>query len=342
MIGFLDACYRPGSSLEWACGLRDSAVGLFAGLDTVTLSGYEVSSDARIVEPWTVNSDSVAELVERGWDHPQGWARTLNGSELGRLFVRASLGAPSPSVAIMGRMPGALTPFGLELIPSTCADALGLIAGVSSDRGLVLAWLTRERIEFSQGARVHWQSVADHLSAAHALRSLGAGCPETTAAVVSASGRILDADDAAAAPSTRFQIADAVKRMDRARIRRRKATEGEVLSLWQALVAGQYSLIESFDRGGQRSILAVRVRSDVRALTARERAIARAAAAGGSNKVIAAELGLSTSTVSIELRRALRKLGCANRTELAGRVCTPYWAPRNTPPTLDDPREFHR
>ena len=335
-IDFLEACYRPAGAREWARGLRDAAVGIFSSQLAVTVSGYGVSPEGKIVEPWAENTQSVDELVERGWNHPRGWAETLNHSKLGGQFVRASLGAPSPSVAIMRRMPGALTPFGLDLIPTTCADALGLLAGLASDRSLVVAWLTQHPIELGRGARAHWHSVAEHLAAAHAIRALEPPAPETAAAVISVGGRVLAADDAAAAPATRSRFADAVKRMDRARTRHRKATQEEAVGLWRAFVEGQYSLVEWSDRDGRRTILAVRVHSDVRALTPRERAVARLAAEGASNKVIAAALGLSMSTVSTDLRRALRKLGCRTRTALAGLIWSPSSAPEQRTSTRDE------
>jgi DNA-binding CsgD family transcriptional regulator len=52
------------------------------------------------------------------------------------------------------------------------------------------------------------------------------------------------------------------------------------------------------------------------ALTSREREVAARVASGCSNKVVAFELGVSTGTVAVLLRRALRKLGLASRLDL--------------------------
>lgn len=55
---------------------------------------------------------------------------------------------------------------------------------------------------------------------------------------------------------------------------------------------------------------------DPRALTARERAVVHLAVLGKSNKLIAYELGLSTSTVATYLSWAMRKLRVTSRVEL--------------------------
>ncbi|WP_158630425.1 ATP-binding protein [Glycomyces terrestris] len=55
------------------------------------------------------------------------------------------------------------------------------------------------------------------------------------------------------------------------------------------------------------------------ALTARETEVLRAAAAGGSNRQIAAALGISQRTVEVHMSRLLAKTGTASRTELVAR-----------------------
>jgi DNA-binding NarL/FixJ family response regulator len=169
------------------------------------------------------------------------------------------------------------------------------------------------------------RGICEHLASGYTVRERIAEAGRLPAAVLSSEGQLLDADDAASEPETRRRLTDAIVRMDRARCRRRRCSPGEALELWQALVDGQYSLVESFDRDGRRLILAVRVRSDIRALTPREIAVVRLAVQGLSNKKIAGRLGIATSTVSVHLRRALRKLGCASRSELVARASTLFW-----------------
>ena len=63
-------------------------------------------------------------------------------------------------------------------------------------------------------------------------------------------------------------------------------------------------------------------------LTAREREVARLAASGAGNRVIAAELGLSIRTVENHLTRVYEKLAVSSRAELVGRLTT---QPRQSP-----------
>jgi DNA-binding NarL/FixJ family response regulator len=108
---------------------------------------------------------------------------------------------------------------------------------------------------------------------------------------------------------------------------RRKATEMEryddvgaivARTLWTGLVTGAWSIADHFDRDGRRWVVAVKnaAASASRALSSRQAEVVARAASGKSLKVVAAELSLSTSTVSAHLSCAMRKLGVENRIEL--------------------------
>ena len=88
---------------------------------------------------------------------------------------------------------------------------------------------------------------------------------------------------------------------------------------WRALVAGLLVVVELNDRDGRRTIVA-RPRAvdgcSWDALTPCERDAVALAAAGHTNKLIAYELGIATSTVAMRLLRATRKLGLRSRVEL--------------------------
>jgi DNA-binding NarL/FixJ family response regulator len=91
--------------------------------------------------------------------------------------------------------------------------------------------------------------------------------------------------------------------------------------MWKALVAGRWTLIDTFEGDGRRYLLAQRNDPEVRhaaraALTKREREVAGYAALGHSNKMIAYELGLSASTVATHLAEAARKLRVRSRSAL--------------------------
>jgi DNA-binding CsgD family transcriptional regulator len=95
--------------------------------------------------------------------------------------------------------------------------------------------------------------------------------------------------------------------------------------LWHGLLSGRWALVDHFDAGGRRFIVArakqpPSARPPVARLTGRERDACLCAAAGWANKVIAAELGVAVSTVASLLQRATRKLRCRSRAELI-RAC---------------------
>lgn len=160
---------------------------------------------------------------------------------------------------------------------------------------------------------------AAHVGAALRLRSLLHDAPTgdhaSVDAVVAPDGRILDARGDAR--DLRESLTAAVRRSECARLR--GATFDERCSLWPALVDGRWSIIESVESDGKRSLLlcqnAPRTAA-VRALSLRERAVVQRAVLGHPFKFIGYDLGLPVSTVSVVLKQALRKLGVASRTEL--------------------------
>lgn len=88
---------------------------------------------------------------------------------------------------------------------------------------------------------------------------------------------------------------------------------------WESWLDGAWSLVDAYDSDGQR--LYVARRNDPseraqRALTASERAVVEIAARGEAHKAIAIELDMKLSTASGTLKRALQKLGAADRQRL--------------------------
>ena len=96
-------------------------------------------------------------------------------------------------------------------------------------------------------------------------------------------------------------------------------TPEAVVELWNGLVHGRWTLIESFDSDDRRFFLAYpneTVLANPRSLTARERAVVGHVVQGDSNKWIAYQLGIRPSTVARHLTSALRKMGLGQRHEL--------------------------
>jgi DNA-binding NarL/FixJ family response regulator len=105
------------------------------------------------------------------------------------------------------------------------------------------------------------------------------------------------------------------------------------LELWQGLVQGRWTLVDTVDTDGKRFVLARRNAPRPRAfdkLDAEERCVLSYAAFGHSNKDMAYELGCSMNAVSATLSRGLRKLGLRSRTELAVVFGAQLFPPRSS------------
>jgi DNA-binding CsgD family transcriptional regulator len=162
-----------------------------------------------------------------------------------------------------------------------------------------------------------WRRVAAHVSAAFRIRrQFGAEGtvspnPSVAEAILSPNGTLEHAAESARGDDVRAALRTAVRALDKARGPLRRRDPERATELWQALVAGRWSLLDHFDSDGRRFVIAHRNDAavpDMRGLTLRERQVAAHAALGHSNKVIAYTLGLSVSTVGVHLTRARAKL----------------------------------
>jgi DNA-binding NarL/FixJ family response regulator len=91
--------------------------------------------------------------------------------------------------------------------------------------------------------------------------------------------------------------------------------------LWQAILAGQWSLLDTFTAADTRYIVAYqnpRVGVTLRALDPRERSVLELSLDGHSGKWISLELQLCESHVARTLRTALRKIGVTDTADLIG------------------------
>lgn len=166
-----------------------------------------------------------------------------------------------------------------------------------------------------------WARVAAHIAAAARIhrRIAVEPSPAQGDAMLDARGRLEDGPREAQRSGAREALRNAAVAIDRTRSKGVRRDSAEVAELWPGLVDGRWSLVEQFDRGGRRYIVAYRNAPELRpspALSLREEQVVRAAALGHSNGMIAYELGLSTSTVSKHLRGAASKLGVDGREAL--------------------------
>jgi DNA-binding CsgD family transcriptional regulator len=163
----------------------------------------------------------------------------------------------------------------------------------------------------------HWERSMAHLLASLRLRRSLDGSQE---AVLDLGGRLHHAEGLAQGKSAMAALRAAARRVDYTRSTKGHANPRAALESFRALVAGRWSLVDSFESDGRHFLIARRNDpriAEPRALSQRERQIVAYAASGHSNKYIAYALGLAPSTVSTHLVSAMRRLGLKRRAELA-------------------------
>jgi DNA-binding CsgD family transcriptional regulator len=192
-------------------------------------------------------------------------------------------------------------------------------------RGLMLVAPWPHEGETPRRKLDHWRHVASHLSAALRLRTRirTHDHGSLSDAIFEADGRCVHAERDAAQDAAQERLRDAVRRMERARGEMDRGAGHTALESWTALVDGRWSLVDRFEADGRRYIVAkpndAGVR-DPRALTKMESAVALLVARALSNKEIAYELGLATSTVAEHASSVARKLGVGSRPELVREI----------------------
>ena len=209
----------------------------------------------------------------------------------------------------------------LPLFRAIAGDAQGdyvaVAAVLPSGEGVLVGAPRSNRMRLSAASRRAWVRVAIHIAAGMRLRRALDG-PES--AVMTPDGRVLHASVEAESARVHEALGHATRQRERARGRTRREDPMAAVELWRGLVSGRWSLVDRFEQDGRRFVVARQNppgHRDPRALSGRERDVAASVARGLSIQLIAYELGLSPSTVSAHLSRALRKLGLTNRGELA-------------------------
>jgi len=204
-------------------------------------------------------------------------------------------------------------------------DALGLRGNMSPECGVIFTALIPARYRIRH--RDLWMRFAAHVGAALRLRRLHAAgpTPNDAQAVLRPDGK-LEHTTTDAVVDARADLEGAARNIDRARGKMRRLDPEGASGLWRTMVKGEWSLVDWFDNDGKRYLLAQDNRvpsapaatssSERKPLSDRERQVVACAAMGHSNKLIAYDLGLSTGTISVLLRRAATKLGVENRVAL--------------------------
>jgi DNA-binding CsgD family transcriptional regulator len=203
-------------------------------------------------------------------------------------------------------------------------EQLSVVAWQGAARGFGFVAPAPEVQSFSPRTAGLLARAARHISAAARLRDAlttgsGGALGLEAEAVLSESGELLHAEDAAKGSRQRAALGSAARRLLGAREGLQRRDPDEVVRLWNALVDGRWSLVHTIDRDGKRFLLAHRncpKTPTPAALSPEERHLATLFARSHSLKLVSYELGLAPSTISQRLNVALRKLGMQSRAEL--------------------------
>lgn len=194
-----------------------------------------------------------------------------------------------------------------------CGDALGVGAG-EPPIGLIAARLLERRTRDPAATQVDRRKLARvvrTVSLAWTARTFvsapgpASGCD----AIFTPSGSVVHAVGAAARPSSLDALRHAVLRIERERGTRTTMVDGD--AIWSSLVCGRWSLIDDYEDGRQRYVLAIRNDrwADDFSLSKREARTIELAVLGKRPKEMTSELGISLSRIYALQQSALDKLG---------------------------------
>jgi len=171
-----------------------------------------------------------------------------------------------------------------------------------------------------------FRRMAHHLTAAHRyrrrIRATQATRPSLDAtdcaeAVLDARGRIVHAIGLAKETRSQVELIETSHARDLARTSH--AENHEALRRWRPLTSARWTLVDSYERSGQRYVVARENQNQISALSElsdRERQVVAYLAIGQSTKETAYALGISDATVRVLLARAAAKLGVKTRRAL--------------------------
>jgi DNA-binding CsgD family transcriptional regulator len=224
-------------------------------------------------------------------------------------------------------------------------DGVNLVAVDVNDRGFLLSLGVRPRYRLHAATRAALTRAATHILAALRLRARlaasvvgpwrgaaagdDADAFETPEAILSPEGKLLDAVGEARETAARRALERAVRDVERARGSMRHQPL-RALASWKGLVAARWTLLDHFDRGGRKYVVARENRPHAtgpETLTHTERSALTYLSRGYSTKETAYALGISDTTVRVLMMRAARRCQVDSRRGLLD-----LWSRMGQPP----------
>jgi len=314
LTDFLDASYDvTADDPRWLRRVMESA-GAVLGSSVAAHGAIYDASDVTSFKPQVVefiglSPPAVEVLFRRLADFtPSFVARTF----------RALLADSTTAIGLpeMGPMLEELAPLGLP-------DAFNINGLDPCGFGVFMALWVRETVHLSAAEVDLFRCMAHHLGAAHRVRRRlreaqpGRAAPDPTEgaeAIIDGKRRVVHATGPARGKAERELLIATAEARERARKAHGEA--GEELRRWQPLTRARWTLVDSFERGGVRYVVARENQSHphgFEALSDRERQVIVYFAVGQSTKETAYALGISDTTVRVLLSRAAAKLGVRSR-----------------------------
>lgn len=315
-VSIIEAAYaNVPDEQEWVQGIADAALPcLDQGLG-VSVFTYDATVPSALRIPSAAGAGRGAFCLEQ----LQAMARELDPM----LVVRAY--EPGPPI-YLNQLIRQLNADGIpglalaeqQVLNAGYGDVLGVRGSDPSFRGCMITVGRRGPGRLSRSGQETLGCIGAHLASAFRLRRARPRLDDADA-VLDPRGPFLQAraDDAA---EHREDLGRASENRSRARDTLRKEDASAAVQLWEAMVQGEWTLVDHVDTDGKRFVLARRNRPgvpEIGTLGLRERQVAAYASFGFSLKHIAYELGLAPTTVSTHLKSALRKLRINSRAELA-------------------------
>ncbi len=333
LIRVVEASYDlDAGETDWLQGIADGVQSVLQAEEAVLVYHFEILDGGgyRIRTPVTSGDSSIdvegriramGALMERKRTGQLGLLERAKCHVYERV-IRA--GIDEPAWKLVHSEYRRIGPEWMYTLGAPIADTFALMCHHVDGLGVtgVFGGLKKKR-RFVPAQRQMYQMLSAHIKAGYRLRQrLPQGARSVSApgggAVLDADARVVHAEGEATHRDARAELAEAAKRVDRARSRR-LGRGREALDIWQGLVDGTWSLVERFDSDGKRFMLAHRNPEDVtdpRGLTTMETRVVALTVRGYSDKLTAYHLGISTSTVSAHLSSAMTKLAVDSRVEL--------------------------
>jgi DNA-binding CsgD family transcriptional regulator len=325
LLSIVEAAYAMDVPLhDWTRGLleaTDRSMGL-------GLAGFACSFNANLDGTFAIDRGTVAavrqplEMLDMILDGlmraPPGWLSSyLKGD-----------GAVARCLMTSEVDPQGVLKYRASLARSGVHDGVNVVCMDLDQRGLLVSLGVPAGPTITAARRADLVRVGTHILTALRLRtrlaaqSPGAesalASPEPGGAVFFPDGQVAHADGDAVLGKARRALETAVRDITEARTKVRGDAR-RALGMWKGLVSGQWTLVDHFESGGERYMVArenAPRAKGLAALTPTERAVVLFAARGSTTKEIAYTLGISDNTVRVLLMRAARRYGVRTREAL--------------------------